>query len=247
MLGSHQTKRLVAVVLCLAAGLAGLTIVGRTASADDPHERRHQQTIEVAEEALQQKADSSAHTRAGDAYLRAGHPEKAVDHFNEAVRLRPESEPYLWQRGIAFYFAGQYDRGKEQFELHRDVNPHDVENAAWHFVCAAKSQSLEQAKKLLLPAPGDRRPPMKEILEYLHTGKAEGVEATVESLRGSPSEYQSARFYADLYLGLVADAEGENEESLRYMRRAAAAPMTHYMADVARAYVDYLESPPAAK
>lgn len=230
-------------VPCLVTGLAGLAACGKPAAADDPHQQRHRQAIASAEQALQQDANASVHSRAGDAYLRAGRPKKAVQHFNEAVRLRPESEPYLWQRGIALYFADQYEQGREQFELHREVNPHDVENAAWHFVCAAKASSLEEAKEILLPAPGDRRPPMKEILAYLKSGKAEAIEAAVESHRESPSEYQSARFYADLYLGLVADAEGENEDALRYMRRAAATPMTHYMADVARAYVDYLESP----
>lgn len=245
MLGRNQSERRVVVFTCLATGLAVLTPFGRHAAADDPHQARHQQAIASAEQALQQEAGSSAHSQAGDAYLRAGRPEKAVHHFNEAVRMRPESEPYLWQRGIAFYFAGQYEQGKEQFESHRAVNPHDVENAAWHFVCAAKANSLKEAKEILLPAPGDRRPPMKEILAYLKSGEAEAVEAAVESHRGSPNAYQSARFYADLYLGLVADAEGNKDDALRYMRRAAATPMTHYMADVARVYVDYLESPPA--
>lgn len=247
MLQFHQNQPLQAACLWLAAGLTGLVGFARPAFADDPHQTRHQQAIASAEQVLEQKADASAHSRAGDAYLRAGNVKQAIRHFDEAVRLRPESEPYLWQRGIAFYFAGRYEQGKEQFESHRRVNPNDVENAAWHFVCAAKASNFEEAKKILLPAPGDPRPPMKEILAYLRDGDAESIEAAVESLSDSPNARQSARFYADLYLGLVADAKGQNEEALRFMRRAAATPMTHYMADVARVYVDYLESPPGAK
>ena len=49
--------------------------------------------------------------------------------FDSLAKAVPERAPYLWQRGIALYYAGRYDDCRRQFESHRAVNPDDVENA----------------------------------------------------------------------------------------------------------------------
>ncbi len=71
--------------------------------------------------------------------------------FDRVVALQPEVAPQLWQRGIALYYAGRFDAGRLQFESHRTVNPADVENAAWHFLCVAKAESAAAAKDRMLP------------------------------------------------------------------------------------------------
>src|SRR2546421_393373 len=76
---------------------------------------------------------------------------QAVDGFNRVAKLDPSYAPQLWQRGIALYYAGRYKDCRAQFELHRTVNPDDVENAAWHFLCVARAESAEKAKRALLP------------------------------------------------------------------------------------------------
>ena len=43
-------------------------------------------------------------------------------------------------------YAGRYQDCREQFESHRTVNPDDVENAAWHFLCVARA-SLRRKRK----------------------------------------------------------------------------------------------------
>mgnify|MGYP000446850332 CR=1 FL=1 len=43
----------------------------------------------------------------------------------------------------------QDEEGRKLFELHRSVNPQDVENAAWHFLCAARVDGLEKARAQL--------------------------------------------------------------------------------------------------
>ncbi len=215
--------------------------------AEAPHASRHQQAIAAARAALADAPAASAHARLGDALLRGGKVAEAVQEFDQAIMLNPAIEPYLWQRGIALYFAGDYAAGQRQFEKHREVNPTDVENAAWHFVCVAKASGVEEARQLVLPAPGDRRPPMKQILAYLNGGKAQAIEQAVEAEKGSANADRSARFYADLYLGLVADAEGKQAAALAAMERAADVPMTHYMADVARLYAGHLKEAGAAR
>lgn len=181
--------------------------------------------------------------RLGDAQLRAGQSVKATKSFEHALRLTPELEPQLWQYGIALFFANRPDDGKALFEKHRVVNPHDVENAAWHFLCVARAANLAEARKLILPAPDDRRPPMKQILQRLPGGGPEEIEAAVAALKGTRG-YDSAQFYADLYLGLIAEAEGDLPSAKQYMDRAAQTSFSHYMADVARTYAVYLKAQP---
>ena len=95
-----------------------------------------QQAIEMANALINQDADSpGTMLLAADVYLRCGKVDDAVKWFDRYLQTTPEALPDLWQRGIALYFAGDFKRGAAQFEVHRKVNPHDVETAAWHFLC----------------------------------------------------------------------------------------------------------------
>ena len=84
--------------------------------------------------------------------------------FDEVAKAVPGQAPQLWQRGIALYYAGRYADCRRQFESHRTVNPDDVENAAWHFLCVAREQSPDKARAALLPVGPDRaRPCVRSI------------------------------------------------------------------------------------
>ncbi|MEL6106738.1 MAG: tetratricopeptide repeat protein [Planctomycetota bacterium] len=175
-----------------------------------------------------------------DTLLRCGDAKTALKLFDEYVTAKPDSEPYLWQRGIAQYFVGEYKAGVDQFEIHRKVNPNDVENAAWHFLCLAKHESPEKAKELLLPAPGDPRPPMAEVLEMLRSGDRAPVEKRIdESIVGSRSR-NSAEFYGWFYLGLYEDAHGKKAKAAEWLKKSAGVAPRNYMGDVARVYAKVL-------
>ena len=88
---------------------------------------------------------------------------ESVAAFDELARVAPAEAPYLWQRGIALYYAGRYKDCRAQFESHRKVNPDDVENAAWHFLCVARDESPSAARAALLPVGPDPRAPMREV------------------------------------------------------------------------------------
>ena len=85
--------------------------------------------------------------------------------FDSLAKAVPDQAPYLWQRGIALYYAGRYDDCRRQFESHRAVNPDDVENAAWHFLCVARAESPAKARAALLPVGPDARVPMREVYQ----------------------------------------------------------------------------------
>jgi lipoprotein NlpI len=150
-----------------------------------------------------------------DEDLLGGRVTEAVTGFNRLAALLPAQAPYLWQRGIALYYAGQFRECRLQFESHRLVNPDDVENAAWHFLCVARESSISAARAALLPVGMDRRSPMREVYALLQ-GKATPDEV-IEAGRGSAS----GRFYAALYVGLHYEAQGDRVRAQGQMTIAA--------------------------
>ncbi|NBW85328.1 MAG: hypothetical protein EBR23_00485 [Planctomycetia bacterium] len=122
----------------------------------------------------------------------AGRPAESVKAFDALVTAQPAAEPHLWQRGLALYYAGRFAAGRRQFELHRTVNPADVENATWHFACVARDQGADAAQAALLPVGADRRVPMREIYDlYAGRGSAAAVLDTARSLL-SRQRYEDA-------------------------------------------------------
>lgn len=173
---------------------------------------------------------------AADAALRAGRVGRAVELYDRYAEANPRRVPYLWQRGIALTFAAEYGRGAEQFESHRLVNPNDVENATWHFLCVAKDDSVTEARGRLLPAPGDPRPPMKEVLEMFRGGETGPLTGLLQATPDDTPSGRRTRFYGFLYLAMLADAEGEIDQAKGHLDSSVAAAGNDYMGDVARVY-----------
>lgn len=141
--------------------------------------------------------------------------EEATQGFDKLVKLSPGSAPQLWQRGIALYYAKRFGDCAAQFESHRTVNPNDVENAAWHFLCVARGSNPAQAKEKLLPVGPDSRVPMMQIYEMFR-----GVlpPEKIIAVAGSDAE---AQFYAHLYAGLYLEATGKPAAAIEHIRIAA--------------------------
>lgn len=162
-----------------------------------------------------------------------GRIQDAVAEFDKVAKLAPGHAPQLWQRGIALYYAGRFKDCRAQFELHRTVNPNDVENAAWHFLCVARAESPAKAKDALLPVGPDPRVPMGQIYRMF---RGEVSPAQVVSAAGSDSE---AQFYAHLYIGLYYEASGRHALAMEHIRIASDARYAFggYMHGVARVHV----------
>jgi lipoprotein NlpI len=157
--------------------------------------------------------------------------------FDKLVKLVPDIEPQLWQRGIALYYVGRYKDCRAQFESHRTVNPNDVENAAWHFLCAARAESPEKARSSLLPVGPDSRVPMSQIYEMFR-GKL-----SPQDVLTSAGGQLDARFYAHLYLGLYFEALGSERPALEHITAAADDRFTAaggFMHTVARVHLTLL-------
>jgi lipoprotein NlpI len=145
----------------------------------------------------------------------AGHLAESVTGFDRVAALVPQVAPQLWQRGIALYYAGRYQDCRAQFESHRTVNPNDVENPAWHYLCVAKAESPAKARAALLPVGPDQRSPMREIYEMFR-GRM-----TPDAILKVARADSPARFFAELYVGLYYDAAGDRTRAIEHLRRAA--------------------------
>ena len=118
----------------------------------------------------------------------AGRITESVAGFDRLAALIPNEAPELWQRGIALYYAGRYRDCRAQFESHRTVNPDDVENAVWHFLCVARAESPASARAALLPVGPDAREPMREIYRMFQGSiAADSVSSPATSARGRVS------------------------------------------------------------
>lgn len=241
------------VLLTIFVATASLHSVARPGVAQEPavetirslnealREGNRESAASIADSMLEQSQQPAVLQRAADAKLRAGHLEAARKLYDRYVSARPEREPYLWQRGIALALTGRFREGAIQFEKHQAVNPYDVENAGWHFYCVAKRWGVDQARARLLPAPGDARPPMKEVLSYLRSGDREPVIERMHSFPVGSQQRRRAEFYGNLYLGLIADADDKPQRAIRYLERSVEHAEHDYMGDVARLYLALLK------
>jgi len=164
----------------------------------------------------------------------AGRVAESAAGFDALVKLVPSAAPELWQRGIALYYAARYQDCRAQFELHRTVNPNDVENAVWHFLCVARAESPDKAKAALLPVGPDSRVPMRQVYEMFRGAMAPDM---VLSAAGSRD---SAQFYAHLYVGLYFDALRDARRAAEHITLAAAdryADAGGYMHTVAKVHL----------
>ncbi len=164
----------------------------------------------------------------------AGQPAESARAFDRLIEMRPDLAPGLWQRGLALYYAGRYDDGRRQFELHRTVNPNDIENPAWHYLCVAHAESSEKARAKMLPVGADGRIPMREILALF---KGEGTPAAVlaAASQGAGSQRRNQLCYAHLYLGLFAESQHDSDAAKEHIVLAAGPyGMDHYMGQVAK-------------
>lgn len=158
---------------------------------------------------------------------------ESIADFDAFLAIVPQQDPHHWQRGLAYYYAEEYAKGKAQFERHQTVNTQDVENAVWHFLCAVRTEggSVEEARKELIPIDGDSRVPMKEVHE-LFAGRG-----TAEAVLEAAGDDRNHLCFAHLYLGLYYEALGETERSADHIRKAAFDhSMDHYMGKTAQVH-----------
>jgi lipoprotein NlpI len=179
---------------------------------------------------------AEAYNRRGSEQFTRGKIAESLADFDRFLALRPEERPGHWKRGITLYYAGKFDEGRKQFEGYEKVDTNDVENAVWYFLCAARAEGVEKARKSILKIGKDARVPMMQVYDlYRGAAKPEDVLAAATDAKLTLEQKNRALFYAHLYLGLYYEAIGEKKQALEHLALAAQKhQIDHYMWDVAR-------------
>lgn len=65
--------------------------------------------------------------------FRDGDVQRSVELFDQAEASQPKGSltPFLWQRGISYYYLDRFDEASKQFRIDVRVNPSDVEEIVW--------------------------------------------------------------------------------------------------------------------
>lgn len=164
----------------------------------------------------QQSQNPNAYIRRGMIKFQLAEIDESIQDFDIAEKLDHRLKPYLWQRGLSYYYAERFTEGAQQFEIDLTVNSKDVEETVWRYLCMARLVGVQEARKSLLAVKNDPRQIMLCIYD-LYAGNCTIDEILkVGKLGGDRSE-----FYAYLYLGLYYEAENNQKLAKDYIVKAA--------------------------
>ena len=251
-----------AVLVALAGALLGVNQGMSRAVGQEPSTASIQQQVrgllsqrkfQEAEKLLtaaiaKDKDEASLYYVRGRVNFQLARIEQSVRDFDAYVKRRPQAESRQWERGIALYYAKEFKRGAGQFELYQTFHDNDVENSVWRFLCMARHEGVEKARRVMLPIKNDPRVPMMQVFEmYRGTVKPAAVLEAVHADKPTGDVLAGRLFYAHLYLGLYYEAIGKAKEADKYIRLAADERLkangriNTYMWDVARIHLEQLK------
>ena len=254
------------ILLILSLPVAGLAQEGnQSSSAEEKLQAQLQQLVQRFEaqnaardfsqadvtlgKALALKDIPTLHYMRGRVQFRLGQFKASVKSFDAYVNAAPNAESRQWERGISMYYAEQYKRGAEQFELYQTFHDQDVENSVWRFLCMVPDTGVKKARSVMLPIENDRRIPMMKVFE-MYRGTATPDEVLKDAERGTPdaNTLKGRLFYAHLYLGLYYEVLRKDELARKYIKLAADESLighsgiNTYMWDVARVHWERMQA-----
>lgn len=150
----------------------------------------------------------------------AGEMKESSSVYDEVVEAIPQAKPQLWQRGLALYYADEFEKGVDQFESHQTYNSQDVENSVWHLLCQSNVTSVEEARKKMIKIERDSRIPMKQVFDmFAGTGSPEEV---LKACEYDPENVKpnSEIYHGLLYVGLFHEMMGDQKASNESMTEA---------------------------
>ena len=127
----------------------------------------------------------------------------SLSYFNQAEDSLPKLTPYLWQRGISYYYLDKFQEGSDQFRLDVSVNPLDVEEIVWDISCLARLEKngakFPPERMMALPkGKKDRRKIMSTVYSLFRGDGASELDLFTAGHDGNASD----EFYSLFYLGL---------------------------------------------
>jgi lipoprotein NlpI len=175
----------------------------------------------------------------GGERFKSGDIKGSIADFEKYIEANPAAFEDHWRYGISLYYDGRFADGAKQFKAGDKAYANDVENAFWHYLCNARVDGAEKARKSLLAIGRDGRVPMMKVYDLI-AGKAkpEEVIETAEKAKLEGERRNEALFYAHLYVGLNYEAEGNAKKCLEHLTMAVEKhKIGHYMWDVGNVHL----------
>ena len=171
---------------------------------------------------------ASAYLQRGMANFRRNLVAESVCDFDACILVDASYKPKLWQRGLSLFYLNRFADAAAQFALDVSLNPNDTEESIWHFLSMVQlyreggmssMDAMARARSTMLIVGIDSRPVMRQAMALFHPSRS--WECNESDLDAVGTSSLKDRFYADLYLGLYAEAKGDEESAKGFMVRAS--------------------------
>ncbi|WGV25916.1 tetratricopeptide repeat protein [Halotia branconii] len=160
----------------------------------------------------------------GMVYFKLAEINASIADFDMAEKLDPRLTPYLWQRGLSYYYAAKFAEGAKQFEVDLTVNFQDVEETVWRYLCIAQLQGVTKARQSLLEVKNDPRFVMRQIYD-LYADRC----SPDDLLKLGTDGNKHTKFYSHLYVGLYFEADNQVEKAKQHIMQAVGEKINDYM------------------
>lgn len=153
--------------------------------------------------------------------FRQGDVSGSIEFFDKADSKVADGSltPFLWQRGLSYYYADRFEDASKQFRIDVKVNPLDVEEIVWDIASLSRlNPSTELARNAMMSLPKgktDRRKIMGTVYA-LFRGDATEFDLAEAGHGGNIAD----EFYSLFYLGLFCESRGEMAKASNYMKQA---------------------------
>jgi lipoprotein NlpI len=161
------------------------------------------------------------YSQLGDAHLFLHEFRESVAAFEKMIELDPTQDAPHWRLGIAYYFAGDFEKSAKQFEKYQTYESGDRENGIWKFLADARSQGVEKARGMMLKFTRFDREPFPVLYEMFE-GKKTSDDVIGHVAEKKLTDNPQVVFFAHYYVGLNEHLQGNRDRALDHLRKAVA-------------------------
>ncbi len=141
------------------------------------------------------------YSRRGDRLLFLGRPADAIADFEKMIALDATQDAPHWRLGIAYHFAGAWEKSARQFEKYHAYDARDRENGIWKFLADMRLVGREKAATQMLEYTRFDREPFPTLYE-MFAGRKTTDELFAEITAKKLTDNGAVMFFAHYYGGL---------------------------------------------